>query len=85
MPLAARLQLLLLAALSSALLHAALLVMHITRLTALLPLDWNKLVRICSILTGPLHITGPWRPAVVVVCLVMIYKAGLSGEHMRHE
>lgn len=55
MPLAARLQLLLLAALSSALLHAALLVMHITRLTALLPLDWNKLVRICSILTGPTH------------------------------
>ncbi|CAB3257982.1 unnamed protein product [Arctia plantaginis] len=43
MPLASRLQLLLLAALSSALLHAALLVMHITRLSALLPLDWNKL------------------------------------------
>ncbi|XP_075981657.1 uncharacterized protein LOC142980207 [Anticarsia gemmatalis] len=42
-PLAGRLQLLLLAALSSALLHSALLVMHVTRLAALLPLDWNKL------------------------------------------
>lgn len=43
-PLAARLRLLLLGALSSLLLHAALLLLHVTRLAALLPLDWNKLV-----------------------------------------
>ena len=43
-PLAARVRLLLLAALSSLLLHSALLVLHVTRLAALLPLDWNKLV-----------------------------------------
>ncbi|XP_047030790.1 uncharacterized protein LOC124638040 isoform X3 [Helicoverpa zea] len=42
-PLAPRVRLLLLAALSSLLLHSALLVLHVTRLAALLPLDWNKL------------------------------------------
>lgn len=42
-PLAPRLRLLLLAALSSLLLHSALLVLHVTRLAALLPLDWHKL------------------------------------------
>lgn len=42
-PLAPRVRLLLLAALSSLLLHSALLVLHVTRLAALLPLDWHKL------------------------------------------
>lgn len=44
LPLASRAQLLLLAALSSLLLHAALLLMHVSRLTALLPLNWEKFV-----------------------------------------
>ncbi|KAJ0173881.1 hypothetical protein K1T71_010027 [Dendrolimus kikuchii] len=44
LPLAWRLRLLLLGALSSLLLHAALLVAHTTLLTRLLPIDWNKLV-----------------------------------------
>ncbi|XP_045537563.1 uncharacterized protein LOC106715707 [Papilio machaon] len=38
-----RVRLLHLAALSSLMLHALLLLLHVTRLTELLPLDWNKL------------------------------------------
>ncbi|XP_068620218.1 uncharacterized protein [Battus philenor] len=43
LPLAARVRLLHLAALSSLMLHALLLAMHVTRLADLLPIDWNKL------------------------------------------
>lgn len=43
LPLAARVRLLQLGALSSTLLHTTLLVMHVTRLAAILPLDWDKL------------------------------------------
>lgn len=42
LPLDARARLLALAALSSALLHGALLAAHVTRLTALLPLAWGR-------------------------------------------
>lgn len=44
LPLGERIQLLQLAALSSVLLHGVLLVMHVTGLSALMPIDWNKLV-----------------------------------------
>ncbi|KAL0820030.1 hypothetical protein ABMA28_005989 [Loxostege sticticalis] len=43
LPLGERIQLLQLAALSSVLLHGVLLVMHVTGLSALMPIDWNKL------------------------------------------
>lgn len=45
LPLAPRVQLLQLAALTSALTHAALLAMHVTGLHQLMPIDWNQLVR----------------------------------------
>ncbi|XP_028172692.1 uncharacterized protein LOC114361743 [Ostrinia furnacalis] len=48
LPLAPRVQLLQLAALSSALLHAALLLMHVSGLNALMPIDWNKLSTLTS-------------------------------------
>ncbi|CAH2042769.1 unnamed protein product, partial [Iphiclides podalirius] len=43
LPLAGRVRLLQLAALSSFMLHSLLLAMHVTRLADLLPIDWNKL------------------------------------------
>ncbi|KAG6464080.1 hypothetical protein O3G_MSEX014254 [Manduca sexta] len=57
-PLAPRLRLLLLAALSSALLHAALLVVRVARLDLLLPIDFDKLALFTSVWSGLSLLSG---------------------------
>ncbi|KAJ8718233.1 hypothetical protein PYW07_006163 [Mythimna separata] len=92
-PLAPRVRLLLLAALSSLLLHSALLVLHVTRLAALLPLDWNKLGAWTSVWSAlslgaggalTLHavLAAPeyrWAPAPLASLLVAGAALGLGG------
>ncbi|XP_052755826.1 uncharacterized protein LOC128201811 [Galleria mellonella] len=93
LPLAARVQLLQLAALSSLLLHAVLLAMHVTGLAALLPIDWAKLGAWTSVWSGAslccggaltLHavLAAPdyrWAPAHLARLLLSASGLGLGG------
>ncbi|XP_053614487.1 uncharacterized protein LOC128677570 [Plodia interpunctella] len=73
LPLAARVQLLLLGALSSLLLHAVLLAMQLTGLAALLPINWNKL-------SG---LTGVWSSFALLVGGALTLHAVLVSDAYR--
>ncbi|XP_059048788.1 uncharacterized protein LOC131844020 [Achroia grisella] len=93
LPLAARVQLLQLAALSSLLLHGVLLAMHVSGLQALLPLDWARLGAWTSACSGAALAAGAalvlhavlaapeyrWAPAHLARLLLSASGLGLGG------